>query len=199
MITPIKVRTMKKTNRLLLACLATVAWPALAEDKLQLDKLDLSKLPPAATAKDVSFAKDIKPLLDKSCVRCHGPERPKGNLRLDSLEGVLKESEDGKVIQVGDSKKSWLVVAASQIDDKTAMPPKHRPGGPGGFGHGPGGQGGPGGPPPGGAPGAGGPGGPPPGGPGGGPGGRGGFGPPPPPLTAEQVGLLRAWIDQGAK
>ena len=34
----------------------------------------------------------------------------------------------------------------------------------------------------------------------GGPGGPGGgFGPPPKPLTAEQVGLVRAWIDQGAK
>jgi hypothetical protein len=28
---------------------------------------------------------------------------------------------------------------------------------------------------------------------------HGGFGPPPKPLTAEQVGLVRAWIDQGAK
>jgi hypothetical protein len=42
-----------------------------------------------------------------------------------------------------------------------------------------------------------GPGGPPPGGPG--PGGQRNFGPPPKPLTAEQVGLVRAWIDQGAK
>jgi hypothetical protein len=56
-------------------------------------------------------------------------------------------------------------------------------GAPGGFGGGPGGPGGPGGQ-------GGGP---------GGPGGLGGFGPPPPPLTAEQVGLVRAWIDQGAK
>jgi hypothetical protein len=40
-----------------------------------------------------------------------------------------------------------------------------------------------------------GPGGPPPGG----PGGQHNFGPPPKPLTAEQVGLVRAWIDQGAK
>jgi hypothetical protein len=63
------------------------------------------------------------------------------------------------------------------------------PGGPGGFAPQGGGPGGPGGPPGGG-----------PGGPGGGPGGPGGgFGPPPPPLTAEQVGLVRAWIDQGAK
>jgi hypothetical protein len=33
----------------------------------------------------------------------------------------------------------------------------------------------------------------------GGPGGGGGGGPAPKPLTPEQVGLVRAWIDQGAK
>jgi hypothetical protein len=38
-----------------------------------------------------------------------------------------------------------------------------------------------------------------PGGPGGGPGGAGFGGPAPKPFTAEQVGLVRAWIDQGAK
>ena len=181
---------------LLITCLAAGAWSASAGEKPNLEKLHLSKLPPVAGKSGLSFDKDIQPLLQNSCVRCHGSERPKGNLRLDSREAVLKGGEDGKVVVPGDSKKSWLVIAAAQIDDGTAMPPKRRPGGPGGFGHGPGGQGGFGGPPPSG-PGAGGP---PPGGPGpGGPGGHGGFGPPPSPLTAEQVGLLRAWVDQGAK
>jgi hypothetical protein len=91
------------------------------------------------------------------------------------------------VVVPGDSKKSLLVIAAAQIDENTAMPPKHGPGrgGPGGPG---------GGRPPGGPQGGGGPGGGP-----GGPGGPGGFGPPPKPLTVEQVGLLRAWVDQGSK
>ncbi|HAB15432.1 MAG TPA: hypothetical protein DCE44_03170 [Verrucomicrobiales bacterium] len=99
------------------------------------------------------------------------------------MEAVLKGGEDGKILVPGKSKESLLVIAAAQIDDETAMPPKRKPGGPGG-------PGGAGGPPPG-APGAGGR---PPG-----PGGPGGGGPPPKPLTAEQVGLIRAWIDQGAK
>ena len=181
---------MNKTKRLLLTALLAAACPALAGEKPSLEKIDVSKLPPAAKASDLTFSKDIQPMLEKSCVRCHGDERPKANLRMTSLESLLKGSKDGKVVVPGDSKKSWLVIAASQIDEETAMPPKHRPGGPGG--HGPGG---PGGPP------QGGPGGPPPGTPGGpgGPGGRGGFGPPPPPLTTEQVGVLRAWVDQGAK
>jgi hypothetical protein len=108
------------------------------------------------------------------------------------------------VITPGNSQTSPLVIAIARLDLKTAMPPvrRPRPGGPGG----PGGLGGPGGPGPGGPgapdggtnapppnppPSTGGPGMPPP------PGGRGG--PPAIPLTPEQVGLVRAWIDQGAK
>jgi hypothetical protein len=128
------------------------------------------------------------------------------------------------VLTAGDSANSLLVKAVSQLEPETAMPPKPRgPRGPmgtngpampprdGGAPDGPG----PAGPPPGGE-GDHGPGGPPPGGPGGegdhppgGPQGTNGpghfeprlrpLGPPPKPLTAEQVGLIRAWIDQGAK
>jgi hypothetical protein len=104
--------------------------------------------------------------------------------------------QDGKVIVPGASKKSLLVIAAAQIDEETAMPPKPKPGGQFGGPGGPGARGGPGNRPPGG-PGAG-PGNRPPG-ERGGPGGPGGFGPPPKPLTPEQVALIRAWVDQGAK
>ncbi|PYM15113.1 MAG: hypothetical protein DME18_05055 [Verrucomicrobia bacterium] len=141
-------------------------------------------------------AKDIRPILEASCFRCHGEEKQKGDLRLDSLQALLKGGEDGKVVVPGNSKKSLLVAAVAQIDDEIAMPPKRKPGGPGGPGgpanRRPGGPGA-GNPPPGGPGGGRGPGGPGGGGPG------GGFGPPPKPLTAEQVGLIRAWVDQGAK
>jgi len=167
---------------------------------------DLSKLPPASDKKGLTYEKDIRPIFEATCFRCHGEERHKGDLRLDSLDAALKGGEDGKVIVPGDSAKSPLVVAVARIDDDTAMPPKPKPGkfgkgrGPGGPG-GPPGEGGPGprrqgerdgnNPPPGPRP-PGGPGGRPPGGPG------GGF-QPPKPLTPDQVGLIRAWIDQGAK
>jgi len=192
---------MKKTSALLLLGIVIAQWSLLAADKkVDLNKLDLGKLPPPADKKGLTYVKDIRPLFEASCFRCHGEEKQKGELRLDSLQAVLQGGEDGKVIVPGDSKKSLLVVAVAQIDDEFAMPPKRKPGGPGGpGGPGPGSRppGGPGGNPPGGGTAPPRPGGP--GGPGGGPGGPGGFGPPPKPLTAEQVRLVRAWIDQGAK
>ena len=163
-------------------------------------QIDLTKLPPASDKPGITYAKDIRPLLEASCFRCHSGERPRGNLHLDSLKALLAGGEHGNVVVAGKSKESRLVIAVAQLDEDTAMPPKRGPGR-----GGPGRPGGPGGPPPGqfGGP----PGGPPPGGPDGDdqPGGPGGpqgpreQRPPPKPLTAEQVGLVRAWIDQGAK
>ncbi len=152
--------------------------------------VDLSKLPPPSSQQGVTYEKDIHPLLEASCVRCHGPQRPKAGLRLDSREGVLKGSKDGKVVKPGNSEKSQLVIAVAQLDPETAMPPKPRPGrgkkGPEGMSmstnapaeHGEHAMGEA---------------------PGGGPGPGRKMGPPPKPLTPEQVGLVRAWIDQGAK
>src|SRR5678816_982392 len=157
-------------------------------------EVDLSKLPPPAARKDVTYEKDIHPLFEASCIRCHSGDKPKAGLRLDTLEAVLKGSKEGKVVIAGKSKESSLVIAVSQLDPEMSMPPKPKTGR-GGPGGGPGkppedastGEKPPGGPPPAGsAPGGN-------GGPGGGPRG-GGFGPPPKPLTAEQVGLVRAWI-----
>lgn len=139
-------------------------------------QVDLSKLPPPAQQENVTYAKDIKPIFDGTCIHCHGGERPKGKLRLDSLEGVLKGGEDGKVVVPGESTKSKLVIAVARLDPETAMPPKPKPGRGGGKG------------PEGGAPPQGSP-----------PPGKRPMGPPPKPLTPEQVGLIRAWVDQGAK
>lgn len=180
-------------------------------NRWDISKLDVSKLPPASTAKDLTYDKDIKPIFQASCFGCHGEMRPRANLRLDSLDAALKGGQVGKVIVPGSGEKSLLILAVSRIDPATSMPPPPRGrrgggGGPGGPG-GPGGAGGPppdvGNPPPPGGPAADGaappPRGPAGGPPGGGPGGRNGGGPPSVPLTPDQVALVRAWIDQGAK
>src|SRR5262249_46600692 len=121
----------KRKPALVLFSVAVLGWSAAGNE------VDLSKLPPASDKKGMTYAKEIQPLLQASCFRCHGQEKPKAGLRLDSLEGVLKGSKDGKVIQPGNSKESQLVLAVSQLDEDSAMPPKFKPrghGGPGGPG-----------------------------------------------------------------
>jgi len=152
--------------------------------------VDLAKLPPPSTQKGVTFAKDIQPILKDNCLDCHGAQRPKNGLRLDSLEAVLKGSRDNQdVVVPGKSEKSDLVINICwEAGPEHPMPPK--PGRPRGGARGPGGTNAPQPPPGPGGPGMGGP---------GGPGGPGMGGPPRKELTPEQIGLIRAWIDQGAK
>jgi mono/diheme cytochrome c family protein len=88
--------------------------------------LALTFMADAARAKDVTYASDIKPVFETSCFGCHGEKKAKGKLRLDSLAGVLKGSEDGKVVIAGDSTKSPLVRAITGVGKKQ-MPPKARP------------------------------------------------------------------------
>src|SRR5207249_11212207 len=115
---------MKNTYALLIVGLATAGWSVMAaEKKLDISKIDLSKLPPPADKKGVTYAKDIRPMLEASCFRCHGEEKQKGELRLDNLEAVLKGGEDGKVLVPGNSKKSLLGAAVARSDDEIAMPP----------------------------------------------------------------------------
>src|ERR1051326_6886914 len=57
-------------------------------------EVDLSKLPPPAT-NQIEFARDIKPLLERSCFRCHGPERPKSRFSLATRESALKGGDSG--------------------------------------------------------------------------------------------------------
>ena len=107
--------------------------------------VDVSKLPPSAT-RTIDFKDDIQPLFAKSCVSCHGPEKQKGEFRLDSKVAALKGGENyTPAIKPGDSAGSPLIHLVAGLVPDSKMPAKGDP------------------------------------------------------LTAEQVGVLRAWIDQGAR
>lgn len=73
------------------------------------------------------FETKIRPILAQSCVGCHGPEKQKGKLRLDTREGLIKGGEeDGKQIVVFDAanpEKSMIVEAIEYKNDDLAMPP----------------------------------------------------------------------------
>ncbi len=70
------------------------------------------------------FETKIRPVLVARCYKCHGPEsKPEGNLRLDSLAGMLAGGDIGPAIKPGDAKASLLIDAINH-GDVVQMPPK---------------------------------------------------------------------------
>src|SRR6266581_4323152 len=73
------------------------------------------------------FEKRIRPVLVERCYKCHSAaaEKVKGDLLLDSREGMLKGGESGKpAVLAGDAEKSRLIEAIRYTNDDLQMPPK---------------------------------------------------------------------------
>jgi len=85
-------------------------------------EVDESKLPPPAKGR-IDFTRDIKPILETSCLRCHGPERPKSKFRLDIPQAALKGGENGVDIVPGNSAKSPLIHYVAGLVEDMEMPP----------------------------------------------------------------------------
>lgn len=102
----------------------------------------VAALPPPA-GRTVDFKRDIKPILETSCLKCHGRGRDKGGFLIDTRDTLLKGGDSGPAAVAGHSQESLLIELVAGVNPDSVMPRK---------------------------------------------GSR---------LTGEQVGLLRAWIDQG--
>jgi mono/diheme cytochrome c family protein len=100
------------------------------------------ELPPPA-ARPVDFTRDIKPILETSCTRCHGRGKAKGGFSLETRTALLEGGDMGPAVVEGKSADSYLIALVAGLDPDEVMPKK---------------------------------------------GSR---------LKPDQVGLLRAWIDQG--
>src|SRR5437763_15514374 len=70
------------------------------------------------------FEKKVRPVLVKHCYSGHSAEAKKlrGELRLDTRDGVLKGGATGPAVVPGDPEKSLLVRAIRHTDDKLKMP-----------------------------------------------------------------------------
>ena len=51
-----------------------------------------------ASVKEPTFNSDIRPILERNCLRCHDNNAKKGGLNLSTLEGVLAGGESGPVV-----------------------------------------------------------------------------------------------------
>ncbi len=71
------------------------------------------------------FSQVVSPILEIKCVSCHNPNKLKGELLLDSQEGILKGGESGQVLIPGDLENSKLIsYLLLPTEDKLHMPPK---------------------------------------------------------------------------
>src|SRR5436190_8095796 len=120
----------------------TVLWFSEEDSFAKITPEQVKSLPPPASHK-IDFAKEIKPILESSCIKCHGRGRTKGDLSIVSRDTLLKGGESGPALVPGKSAESRVIELVAGLDPDSVMPRKGKR------------------------------------------------------LTPEQIGLLRAWIDQG--
>jgi hypothetical protein len=79
----------------------------------------------SSSAASVDFSREIEPLLAEHCVKCHGPEKQKGGLRLDVKAAAFKggDSEERGIVP-GHAGESRLFRAVTSQDDDERMPPR---------------------------------------------------------------------------
>lgn len=82
----------------------------------------------AVAAEPIDFVEDVRPILQRHCESCHGPQKQKSGLRLDIRQAAFKGGElYGPSVVPGKLEESplWLFVADPQADLK--MPPEGEP------------------------------------------------------------------------
>ncbi len=80
-----------------------------------------------AAAQAPDFKKDISPILEASCVKCHNEKKAKGKLNMATKAGFEKGGEDGKLVEAGKSADSNLIkVLELAPDHDDAMPPQDK-------------------------------------------------------------------------
>src|SRR5436190_4682317 len=82
----------------------------------------------AAAANRVDFETQIRPVFQRSCVKCHGSEKQKGGLRLDRAKEAFGGIDSGKkAIQAHNPGESELFRRITAADPDDRMPPKGDP------------------------------------------------------------------------
>jgi uncharacterized membrane protein len=71
------------------------------------------------------YGAHVEPIFITHCDSCHGPDKQKGRLRLDTYESLMRGGKHGLVIKAGNAKGSELLRRVSlPPSDDDAMPPQ---------------------------------------------------------------------------
>src|SRR5579883_169047 len=97
----------------LLACVLLCLPPAAPDPEGEGDRYD-------------HFNDRVLPLLQARCISCHGPDKQKGRLRLDSREALVKGGETGPALDLQTPESSLLLQAVRHARGDLMMPPKEQ-------------------------------------------------------------------------
>jgi hypothetical protein len=78
---------------------------------------------PVAAAAPVSFAQQIQPIFEQSCLPCHNATKAEGGLILESPRDMLEGGDAGAALKPGNPKQSLLFLTAAHLK-KPFMPPE---------------------------------------------------------------------------
>jgi hypothetical protein len=120
---PIRSRPLRPTRRELASPIAMLRTFALL---VVLSGLIVSAKAASQSADDANrfFEAKVRPVIVEQCGKCHGPDKPKGGLRLDSRQAALDGGDSGPAIVPGNRDESLLLTAISYQDEALKMPPK---------------------------------------------------------------------------
>jgi hypothetical protein len=80
---------------------------------------------PTDGAEIVDFVRDVKPIFEKHCTRCHGAEKQESGLRLDLSVAILRGGNIGEVVIPREPAKSRLLhIIRGEDTDLGPMPPE---------------------------------------------------------------------------
>src|SRR5438552_2738519 len=98
--------------------LVMLAFPGLLDDA-----------PPAGAgaARAVDYVREVKPLIARYCVVCHGPVKPRAGLRLDTAAAMRQGGDGGPAVVAGASAESPLIEAVLGTGEGERMPLKRPP------------------------------------------------------------------------
>lgn len=90
--------------------------------------LGVAATPLSAAETEVDFERDVRPLFVAKCMKCHGPEKSQGGLRLDRREHAFGPTDSGTPALVAkETEKSELLRRVSSEDEAERMPPEGDP------------------------------------------------------------------------
>lgn len=84
------------------------------------DMLALLVCFPSMAAAAPDFARDVLPVFEQKCIRCHGERQKGGKLDMRTPEAMLRGGNSGAAFTPGDAKQSLFI----ELIEFKEMPPK---------------------------------------------------------------------------